>query len=39
MSGPSLYTQYVEETKAPLIKGGPLHDIPLDPMSNKNLDL
>ena len=22
--GPSFYTQYVEETKAPIVKGGPL---------------
>jgi hypothetical protein len=36
MTGPSVYTLYVEETKAPIIKGGPLPDTPLDPMSNKN---
>ncbi|CDW87054.1 tetratricopeptide repeat protein 27 [Stylonychia lemnae] len=36
MSGPSVYTLYVEETKAPLIKGGPLPDTLLDPLSNKN---
>lgn len=34
--GPSVYTLYVEETKAPLIKEGPLPDNELDPMSNKN---
>jgi hypothetical protein len=37
--GPSVYTQYVEETKAPLIKSGPLPDNPLDPLSNKNEEL
>ena len=37
--GPSLYTEYVEETLAPLIKGGPLPENELDCMSNKNLKL
>ena len=35
--GPSVYTQYVEETRAPLIKSGPLPENDLDIMSNKNL--
>lgn len=34
--GPSVYTEYVEETRAPLIKGGPLPVTPFDPISNKN---
>jgi len=34
--GPSIYTEYVEETRAPLIKGGPLPVTPFDPISNKN---
>ena len=37
--GPSLYTEYVEETLAPLIKGGPLPENELDCISNKNLKL
>ena len=37
--GPSVYTQYVEETRAPLIKGGPLPENDLDSLSNKNLQL
>jgi hypothetical protein len=37
--GPSVYTEYVEETKAPLIKGGPLPDLEIDPISNKNQEL
>ena len=37
--GPSVYTQYVEETRAPLIKGGPLPENELDSLSNKNLQL
>ena len=37
--GPSVYTQYVEETRAPLVKGGPLPQNDLDSMSNKNLKL
>ena len=35
--GPSVYTQYVEETRMPLIKGGPLAENDLDCLSNKNL--
>ena len=38
-TGPSVYTQYVEDTRAPLIKGGPLPDNELDCISNKNLML
>ena len=38
-TGPSVYTQYVEETRAPLVKGGPLPSNDLDCMSNKNLQL
>lgn len=37
--GRSIYTQYVEETKAPLIKGGPLPETEADPISNKNQSL
>ena len=37
--GPSVYTEYVEETLAPLIKGGPLPENDLDCMSNKNMKL
>ena len=37
--GPSVYTQYVEDTRAPLIKGGPLPENDLDVISNKNLTL
>jgi len=37
--GPSVYTEYVEDTLAPLIKGGPLPPNQLDFMSNKNLKL
>ena len=37
--GPSVYTQYVEDTRAPLIKSGPLPENDLDSMSNKNLKL
>ena len=37
--GPSVYTLYVEETLAPLIKGGPLPENDLDSLSNKNLKL
>lgn len=36
-TGPSVYTQYVEDTRAPLIKGGPLPENELDCISNKNL--
>lgn len=38
-TGPSVYTQYVEETRAPLVKGGPLPQNDLDCISNKNLKL
>lgn len=34
--GPSVYTEYVEDTLAPLVKGGPLPDNELDPISYKN---
>ena len=34
--GPSVYTEYVEDTRAPLIKSGPLPETPFDPISNKN---
>jgi len=34
--GPSIYTQYVEETRAPLITAGPLPQNKLDPISTKN---
>jgi hypothetical protein len=37
--GPSVYTEYVEETRAPLVKGGPLPETPFDPISNKNEQL
>ena len=37
--GPSVYTQYVEDTRAPLIRSGPLPANDLDCMSNKNLAL
>lgn len=37
--GPSVYTEYVEETRAPLIKGGSLPDTPFDLLSNKNENL
>ena len=37
--GPSVYTEYVEDTRAPLIKGGPLPLNGLDMLSNKNLKL
>lgn len=36
VTGPSIYTEYVEETKAPLIKSGPLPVRETDPISNKN---
>ena len=39
VTGPSIYTEYVEETKAPLVKGGPLPERPVDAMSNKNQEL
>lgn len=34
--GPSVYTEYVDEVKRPLVKSGPLPDSELDPLSNKN---
>ena len=37
--GPSVYTQYVEDTRAPLIKSGPLPENDLDSISIKNLEL
>ena len=37
--GPSIYTEYVEDTRAPLVKGGPLPVTPFDPISNKNEQL
>lgn len=37
--GPSLYTQYAEDTKAPIVRTGPLPDNELDPISNKNEQL
>ena len=37
--GPSVYTEYVEETRAPLIKGGSLPINDLDSISNKNLQM
>lgn len=37
--GPSVYTQYVEETKAPIVRTGPLPDNELDPLSYKNQEL
>lgn len=37
--GPSVYTVYVEETKAPLDKDAPLPENELDPISNKNQEL
>eukprot|EP00347_Sterkiella_histriomuscorum_P015302 403357539 len=39
VTGPSVYTLYVAETKAPLIKGGPLPDTEMDQLSNKNQQL
>lgn len=39
VAGPSVYTEYVEDTKAPLIKGGPLPLNDLDCLSNKNMRL
>ena len=37
--GPSVYTEYVEETLAPLNKGGPLPENDLDVISFKNEQL
>jgi len=37
--GPSVYTEYVEDTRTPLIKGGSLPENDLDSISNKNLQL
>ena len=37
--GPSVYTEYVEDTLAPLVKGGDLPDNDLDIMSFKNKEL
>lgn len=39
VTGPSIYSLYVEEEKRPLVKGEPLADRPLDPISNKNQHL
>ena len=36
VTGPSIYTLYVEEEKRPLIKGEALPDKNTDPISNKN---
>lgn len=36
MTGPSIYSLYVEEEKRPLIKGEALVERELDPLSNKN---
>ena len=36
VTGPSVYTLYVEEEKRPLIKGEPLPEKETDPISNKN---
>jgi hypothetical protein len=38
-TGPSVYTEYVEETKKWVVKGGPLPQNILDPISNKNESL
>ena len=38
-TGPSVYTQYVQDTLAPLEKGGPLPKNNLDPISTKNTKL
>ena len=37
--GPSVYTEYVQDTLAPLVKGGPLPLNALDPISHKNKHL
>ena len=37
--GPSVYTEYVEDTLAPLVKGGSLPQNDLDCFSTKNLRL
>ena len=37
--GPSVYTEYVQDTLAPLVKGGPLPLNTLDPISHKNKHL
>ena len=34
--GQSVYTEYVQETKCPIDKSGPLVETEFDPMSNKN---
>jgi len=36
VTGPSVYTLYVEEEKRPLIKGEPLPEKETDPISSKN---
>jgi hypothetical protein len=36
MIGPSVYTEYVEETLAPIDRTGPLPKNDLDMLSNKN---
>lgn len=37
--GPSVYQLYVEEEKRPLIKGEPLREREIDPLSTKNTSL
>ena len=37
--GPSVYTEYVEDTRAPLVKSGELPENDLDPISYKNKKL
>ncbi len=39
VTGPSIYTLYVEEEKRPLVKGEPLPEKETDPISNKNAAL
>ena len=39
MTGPSVYTRYVEEEKRPLQKDEPLPDKETDPISNKIISL
>lgn len=39
MVGPSVYTLYVEEELRPLIKGEPLRNREIDPLSTKNVQL
>jgi hypothetical protein len=39
VTGPSLYTRYVEEELRPLQKDEPLPEKETDPISNKNISL